>query len=336
MVTMADVARTAGVSTTTVSHVLNGTRPVSPTTVERVEAAIAQTGYSQNTIARALARARTQSLGLAINGLSNPYFSDVIAAVEEEAGRARHVLLLGDTRDDPEHELVIVRALVQRRVDGLLLAPSAGAAELALPYLAKQELPVVLLDRFVEGAPLDQVGAENIEPTAGLVDHLVGLGHRRIALVVGTPGLSTTDERVAGYRQGLSRHGLPMDAALIAPGGSQREAARTAAHQLLDLADPPTAIISANNAMTIGIMRALADRGLRVPDDLALVAFDDFEWADLFAPRLTVVRQPTDELGHRAVQMLLERLEDPSLPPRSVRLPTTFVHRDSCGHHDRS
>jgi LacI family transcriptional regulator len=334
MVTMADVARTAGVSTTTVSHVLNGTRPVSPGTVERVQAAIAQTGYSQNTIARALARARTQSLGLAINGLSNPYFSDVIAAVEEEAGRARHVLLLGDTRDDPEHELVIVRALVERRVDGLLLAPSAGAAQLTLPYLARQELPVVLLDRFVEGVPLDQVGAENAEPTAGLVDHLAGLGHRRIALVVGTPGLSTTDERVAGYRQGLARHGLPADDGLVAPGGSQRDAARAAAHRLLDLPDPPTAIISANNAMTIGIMRALADRGLRVPDDLALVAFDDFEWADLFAPRLTVVRQPTDELGHRAVRMLLERLDDPSLPPRSVRLPTTFVHRDSCGHHD--
>jgi LacI family transcriptional regulator len=333
MVTMEDVARTAGVSTTTVSHVLNGTRPVNPATVERVQAAIAQTGYSQNTIARALARARTQSLGLAINGLSNPYFSDVIAAVEEEAGRAGHTLLLGDTRDDPEHELVIVRALVERRVDGLLLAPSAGAAEHVLPYLARQELPVVLLDRFVAGAPLDQVGAENAAPTAELVDHLVGLGHRRIGMVVGSPGLSTTEERIAGYHEGLARHGVRVDEALVVGGGSPRDAAGAATRTLLDLPEPPTAIISGNNAMTIGIMRALAERGLRVPDDLALVAFDDFEWADLFAPRLTVVRQPTDELGHRAVRLLLERLDDPSLPPRAVRLKTTFVPRDSAGEH---
>jgi LacI family transcriptional regulator len=333
MVTMADVARAADVSTTTVSHVLNGTRPVSPATVERVRAAIAQTGYSQNTIARALARARTQSLGLAINGLSNPYFTDVIAAVEEEAGRANHTLLLGDTHDDPEHELVIVRALVERRVDGLLLAPSPGAAEHALPYLAAQELPVVLLDRLIEGAPLDQIGADNAEPTAELVDHLAALGHTRIGMVVGTAGLSTTDERVAGYRQGLARNGLPVDDALVVGGGSQREASRDAALRLLDLPDPPTAIISGNNAMTIGTMRALSERGLRVPDDIALVAFDDFEWADLFAPRLTVVRQPTAELGQRAVRMLLDRLADRSRPPQTVRLPTTFVHRNSCGHY---
>jgi LacI family transcriptional regulator len=332
MVTMADVARAAEVSTTTVSHVLNGTRPVSPATVERVRAAIAQTGYSQNTIARALARARTQSLGLAINGLSNPYFTDVIAAVEEEAGRANHTLLLGDTHDDPEHELVIVRALVERRVDGLLLAPSPGAAEHALPYLAAQELPVVLLDRLIEGAPLDQIGADNAEPTAGLVDHLAALGHTRIGMVVGTAGLSTTDERVAGYRQGLARNRLPVDDALVVGGGSQRDASRDAALRLLDLPEAPTAIISGNNAMTIGTMRALSERGLRVPDDIALVAFDDFEWADLFAPRLTVVRQPTAELGHRAVRMLLDRLADRSRPPQTVRLPTTFVHRNSCGH----
>jgi LacI family transcriptional regulator len=331
MVTMADVARAADVSTTTVSHVLNGTRPVSPATVERVRAAIAQTGYSQNTIARALARARTQSLGLAINGLSNPYFTDVIAAVEEEASRANHTLLLGDTHDDPEHELVIVRALVERRVDGLLLAPSPGAAEHTLPYLATQELPVVLLDRLIAGAPLDQIGADNAEPTAELVDHLAALGHTRIGMVVGTAGLSTTDERVAGYRQGLARHGLPVDDALIVGGGSQRDAARDAVLGLLDLSDRPTALISGNNAMTIGAMRALKERGLRVPDDIALVAFDDFEWADLFEPRLCVVRQPTAELGHQAVRMLLDRLADGSRPPRTVRLPTTFVHRDSCG-----
>jgi LacI family transcriptional regulator len=327
---MADVARLAGVSVTTVSHVLNGTRPASQRTRDRVLAAIERTGYRPNTIARALARGGTQSLGLAISGLSNPYFMDVVAAVEQAAGRAGHTLLLGDTREDPEHELLIVRALAERQVDGMLLAPTVGAIEHALPYLAAQEVPTVLLDRFVD-VPLDQVGCDNEQPTAGLVEHLLDNGHERIAMAIGIPGLSTTEERVRGYRMALEHAGLGFDPALVAEGGSQRDQAREAMHALLDLADPPTAVVSGNNFMTIGLLRAIAERGLTVPDDIALVAFDDFEWADLFAPRLTVIRQPTTQLGSRAVELLLSRLEDPSRPPRTERLEAMFVHRNSCG-----
>ncbi|MEA2320674.1 MAG: LacI family transcriptional regulator [Solirubrobacteraceae bacterium] len=330
MTTMSDVARLAGVSVTTVSHVVNGTRPASESATRRVLEAIERTGYTHNTVARALARARTQSLGLAISGLSNPYFTDVIAAIEGEAGRAGHTLLLGETRDDPEHELHIVQELVQRRVDGLLLAPSAGASEHALRWLRTQSVPVVLLDRLL-GAGLDEVGSENEEPTAQLVEHLAGLGHRRIAMVAGMPGVTTTEERLRGFRLGLERSGMEHDDALIVAGGSHRDRARVATRALLDRPEPPTAIVSGNNFMTIGVLRTLTERGLRVPDDIALVAFDDFEWADLFAPRLTVIAQPTIELGERAVRLLVSRLEDPTLPPRSVRLGATFVHRDSCG-----
>ena len=330
MATMEDVARVAGVSTTTVSHVLNATRPVSETTTARVMAAIEQTGYSQNTSARALARPRTRSLGLAISGLANPCCTSLIASVEQAATAARQTLLLGDTHDDPEHELEIVRALVERRIDGLLLAPSAGAAEHALPYLAAQSLPVVLIDRFADPL-LDQIGSENVEPTAQLVDHLVSCGHSRIAMVAGAPPLSTTLERHAGYELGLERNGLAFQPELVASGESRREAAAPATRQLLDLDAPPTALISGNNAMTIGVMEALKERGLRVPDDIALVGFDDFEWAEVFAPRLTVIAQPLGELGAEAVALLLSRLEDATLEPRTLRLPATFVHRDSCG-----
>jgi len=328
---MADVARLAGVSVTTVSHVINGTRPASERTTRAVKAAIERTGYSQNVLARALARQRTQSLGLAISGLSNPYFTDVIAAVEAAATSAGHTLLLAETRDDPEQELRVVRTLIERRVDGLLLAPSAGAAELALPYLAVQDTPVVLIDRFVDGVALDQVGSENEEPTRALVAHLIANGHRRIGMVVGIAGLSTTDERVRGYRAALRDAGLEPDDALVAGGGSHADGARTAAARLLDLAEPPTALVSGNNHMTIGVLRALKARGLRVPEDIALVAFDDFEWADLFAPRLTVIAQPTAQLGARGVELLLSRLEEPGLAPRTERLAAGFVHRDSCG-----
>jgi LacI family transcriptional regulator len=335
MVTMGEVARLAGVSVTTVSHVLNGTRRASEATTRRVLDAVERTGYTQNTIARALARASTQSLGLAISGLANPYFSDLIAAVEREAERAGHTLLLGDTREDPEQELRMVQALLERRVDGLLLAPSAGATGRALPYLAAQDVPVVLLDRMPAG-DFDQVGSDNEEPTAHLVEHLAALGHRRIGMIVGRAELTTTVERVRGYRAGLARSGLPVDDALVVDGGSQRDLARAATHALLDLSDPPTALVSGNNFMTIGVMHGLADRGLRVPADIALVTFDDFDWADFFAPRLTAVAQPVGELGRRAVELLLSRIADPSVPSRSVRLPTTFVHRDSCGCHLRA
>lgn len=330
MVTMAEVAKLAGVSITTVSHVINGTRPASEKARRAVMDAIERTGYRPNTLARALARGGTQSLGLAISGLSNPYFMDVVAAVEAAAGRAGHTLLLGDTREDSEHELRIVRTLAERQVDGLLLAPSVGALETTLPWLESAEVPVVLLDRFLDVA-LDQVGCDNEQPTARLVEHLIDIGHTRIAMAIGIRGLSTTEERVRGYRLALENAGLEYDETLVADGGSQRDQAREAMHELLDLDEPPTAVVSGNNFMTIGLLRAISERGLRVPEDLALVAFDDFEWADLFAPRLTVIRQPTAELGARAVELLLGRLEEPSRPVRTERLEATFVHRDSCG-----
>jgi LacI family transcriptional regulator, galactose operon repressor len=330
MTTMAQVAEEAGVSITTVSHVLNGTRRVNEKTMKRVHAAIERTGYTPHSIARALAGARTQSIGLAIGGIVNPSFLNLIAGIEAEAARNGHTLLLGDTHDDPHKELEMVREMVLRRVDGLLLTPSAQAGANALRYLSTQSVPVVLLDRFLP-VGMDQVGTENEEPTAQLVEHLIGLGHRRVGLVAGLEGLSTTDERTNGYRSALQRHGLPVDEALIAQGASQLEPARAAVHRLLNLEDPPTALVSGNNSMTIGVLKGLSERGMSVPSDIALVAFDDFEWSDLLQPRLTVIAQPTTAIGAKAVQLLVSRLDDPNRPPQSVRLQPRFIHRDSCG-----
>jgi len=330
MTTMAEVAREAGVSTTTVSHVINGTRHVNEQTKQRIHAAIDRTGYVPHSIARALAGARTQSIGLAISGISNPYFMGVIAAIESQAARHGHTILLGDTHDEPDKELEMVRELVLRRVDGLLLAPSAGAESQALRYLATQDIPVVLVDRFLP-VEIDQVGTENEEATIQLVEHLIELGHQRIGLIAGLEGLSTTDERIRGHRAALERAGLPVDPALIAHGASQHEPARVEAHRLLDLDDPPTALVAGNNRMTIGALHALRERALRVPDDIALVSFDDFEWSDLFEPRLTVISQPQTAIGAKAVDLLVARLENPDRPVEKIHLKPTFVHRDSCG-----
>lgn len=330
MITMADVARVAGVSVSTVSHVINDTRIVRDETRAAVLAAIERTGYTHNTIARALVTASTRSIGLAIPVITNAYFTDVIHAIETQASTASYTLLLVDPREDPAYELQAVRALRERRVDGIIVAPAADPQRRSLAYLAANSVPTVLVDRLASDE-FDQVGPENEEPTATLTRHLAELGHRRIGMVAGLAGLSTTDERLSGYRLGLTRSDLPYDEALVVDGGSQIEPAREAVHRLLTLPKSPTALVVSNNLMTIGTLRALREAGKRVPDDVALTAFDDFEWADLLTPRLTTMAQPRFDLGTTAVRLLMDRLADPHRPPRTVRLAPQFMHRESCG-----
>ncbi|MEU3659083.1 LacI family DNA-binding transcriptional regulator [Streptomyces sp. NPDC032940] len=335
MATMADVARHAGVSVATVSHVLNDTRPVLAHTRQAVLDAVEELGYTPNTLARSLVTSRTRSLGLAVSAISNPYFTEILQGVEAEALGHGYSLLIADPHDDPGHELEVVRLLHERRVDGMIVAPSAEPGAL-VRYLARHRVPAVFLDRVVDapedgGPRFDQVCAESAGPTAGLVGHLAGLGHRRIGLVAGRPGFSTTRERITGYREGLTAAGLPYDERLVVHGDSGASGGERATAALLSLAAPPTALVTANNAMTIGALRALRDRGLSVPGDLALCCFDDFPWADLFAPRLTAVAQPSKDVGAQAVRLLLERLAAPDRPARTVRLPCAFVHRTSCG-----
>ncbi|MFF7542228.1 LacI family DNA-binding transcriptional regulator [Streptomyces canus] len=355
MPTMADVARSAGVSVATVSHVLNGTRPVLPHTRQAVLDAVDELGYTPNTLARSLVTSRTRSIGLAVSAISNPYFTEILQGVEAGALEHGYSLLIADPHDDPGHECKVVQLLHERRVDGMIVAPSADPREL-VSYLGRHRVPTVFLDRVIDGViegvvggaaagvvggadedpvdgpqRFDQVCAENTGPMARLVAHLAGLGHRRIGLVAGLPGLSTTAERITGYRQGLTTARLPYDDDLVVHGDSASAGAERATATLLSRAAPPTALVTANNAMTIGTLRALRDRGLSVPEDLALCCFDDFAWADLFSPRLTAIAQPSREIGAQAVRVLLERLAAPDRPARTVRLDCTFVHRTSCG-----
>ncbi|WP_095184787.1 LacI family DNA-binding transcriptional regulator [Pseudomonas sp. Irchel 3H9] len=328
MVTMDDVASRAGVSTSTVSHVLNGTRKVSPATVQAVQRAIQALGYIPNTLARSLARSSTNTLGVAISALSNHYFSETVHAIETECAKHGYMMLFVDTHDDPEQELRVVTALHHRRVDGIVLAPSNGS--MALAYLQANEIPAVLVDRMMS-EHFDQVGVENAQPTQALIEHLIAHGHRRIGFIAGRAGFSTTDERVAGYKAALQAAGLVFDPQLLVDGGSNTEPARQATVQLLGLAAPPTAIMAGNNLMTLGAMQALREAQIDVPGQMALVGFDDFDWADLFVPRLSLIAQPVKALGARAVELLLQRMAAPGAPPQSVRLAPTLQLRNSCG-----
>ncbi len=329
MVTMSEVARRAGVSMTTVSHVLNDTRPVSLPLREAVLQAVLETRYVPNSLARSLRTSRTHTVGLVMPAISNPYLGSLVRSLQAEAEQHGYRLLVTDTHDDPMHEERAVRDLCERQVDGVLLAPSPRPAG-ALRHLGDRAVPVTLIDRLVEG-PYDKVGTENIASTAELTAHLAAHGHDQIAMVAGLAGLVTSAERLEGYRRGLSEAGLPGQERLIVDGGSHDVRAHAAVLELFAAPDPPTALVVGNNHMMIGAVRALRELGLQAPRDVALVGFDDFEWADLFSPRLTTMAQPDAAIGREAVRLLLSRIADRDQAPRTVRLEPSIVLRDSCG-----
>lgn len=328
-VSMAHVAEIAGVSVTTVSHVVNRTRAVAPETERAVLAAMAETGYVPDDVVRSLRTTGTRTIGLAMSAMSNMYFGDLVHSIERSLARAGYSLLLTDTHDEVVDELRAVADLLTRRVDAILLAPSADPSK-ALSHARRQGVPVVLLDRGWS-AEVDQITAESVESTALLVDHLVSCGHTRIAMISGKPGLGTTTDRIRGYREGLQRNQVPFHGELLVTGESTEEGAEAALSKLLALTPRPSAVVVGNNLMTLGVLRAARDAGVSVPSDLALASFDDFPWADFFRPGLTAIAQPTKAMGEEAAQMVLSRLADPTLPPRRVIMRPTFVHRESCG-----
>lgn len=330
MVTMDEVALRAGVSPSTVSHVLNGTRHVNPETRSRVEKAVAELGYRRNTAARTLAGGSSHTIGLAISGLTNPYFGPLLHAIERRVSESGYVLVLGDTHDHSDMEQRVVDSLLDRRVDGMIVAPSAGFAQGTAPRIAAAETPLVLIDRGVE-LDCDQVIPENTASAQQLTAHLIDHGHERIAAIVGLAGLDSTADRVAGYRAALEQAGLPLDESLIVAGDSNTETSERATADLLNRSDPPTAMVTLNNAMTIGSLRAVQKSGRAIPDDLALAAYDDFEWSDLFEPGLTAVAQDVARMGREAVDLLLRRISGDDAPFERRVIDTTFRRRTSCG-----
>lgn len=323
---MADVAALAGVSTSTVSHVLNRTRAVDPRTRARVENAVRLTGYRPNHVARSLATSSSRTIGLAMSMLGRDnYFAEFAHAVETSARRAGYTLTYADTHDEADTEKLVLTQFLSQRIDGMIWASSGSPAVAVGPAVA-----TVLVDRLRD-EPHDQVGPENVEATATLTAHLAGHGHRRVALVAGMAGWNTTAERIAGFRRTVAERDLDPDPALIVHGDSQAEPARQAVHVLFALDNPPTALVSANNAMTFGVLRALRELGLSAPHDVALVCYDDFDWADLVTPGPTAMRQQIDAMGRRAVTMLVDRLKHPERPYLIERLPPVFRIRESCG-----
>lgn len=328
MITMTDVAQLAGVSLSTVSHVINRTRAVSPATRAAVLDAIERTGYVDYRLEAAAARAK--AIGAVVPSAASPHFGELIEGMSAEAFRRGVDLLLMTTGEDSDLEYRAVDALATRRVDGLILIPTKGWQLRTRKLLLHRELPVVLVDRL-DDDHFDQVGCENTSATEALVSHLVSAGHSRIGFIRGLAGLSTSHEREQGYRRAFSRHGLLIDEQYIVDGLSSISGGRLAAERLLMMENPPTAVFCANNNMTMGALATFRHLKVRIGRDLALAAFDDLEWSDIVRPGITSMAQPFHAMGSRSLQMILDRLDQPTLPPRTVRLPPSFEHRESCG-----
>lgn len=331
-VTMTTVAKEAGVSVSTVSHVVNGTRPVAPDTKKRVLEAMDKVGFTHRPVARSLAAGDTTTIGVAMPFLASIYGQELVAGIEEEALRHGMQLLFADTRDDPEREGRVVASLLAHHVTGMIIMPSPGWTDTALRLLNEHDTPFVVVDRHQE-LDVDQVCVENEQATVAIVDHLLQIGHTRVGIINGLEGLPTTNERRDGYLLAHKRRGVPVRQHLMVDGGSTEQDGRKAMQRLLMLPaeERPTGVFVANDAMSIGAVRACKQAGLRIPDDMAMVCFDEFPWGDLLDPHLTTIAQPCYALGARAVQLLLKRLENNNAPGKTIRLAGEISHGNSCG-----
>jgi LacI family transcriptional regulator len=333
MATVRDVARAAGVSTATVSATINKTAYVSPQLQARVHEAIAKLGYHPDGIARSLKKRSTQTLGLLISDITNAFFTAVIRGIEDATNARGYAMILCSTDEDLERERAYLHLLRSRRVDGLIMAPAGDAGDYDDAF-TKENAPVVFLDRKISAVPVDTVLVDNQEGTRKAIEYLAGLGHRRIGFIAGRPHLSTTWERVQGYRQALDEAAIAVHPELITCitcGHRGVEGGYKAGVDLLQSQQRPTAVFAASNSLAIGLMRAVVACRLRCPEDVSVACFDDFEWAAVFHPRLTTVAQPAYDMGATAAALLFGRLDGSrSGAPHEAVLQSVFTIRDSC------
>lgn len=334
--TIRDVAEAAGVSIATVSAVLNNSARVSPAREARVRRAVAELGYAPQRSARSLRQGKTLMPSLIVSDIANPFFASVAGIIEREADRRGYALLLSNTGDDEAKELRYLQHARGHNVDGLILVITGPQEHYTAEWRERIGVPAVLVDRDLPALDLECVATDNRLASALAVRHLLALGHRRIGAVLGPDHLSPAAERSEGFFAAIAESDADRDPALFRHADFHSPDAYDKCQALLALPDRPTAIFVANNLMAIGAMRAVAESGLRCPEDLSVVAIDDFEWSTAFYPRLTTVSQPIEAIGRRAVERLMNLLDggEPTQPRKELLRPELIV-RDSCAQPPR-
>ncbi len=325
--TIKDVAARAGVATATVSRYLNGSRVRE---ARRIDEAIEALAFRPNQLARSLKSGSTRTIGVLVPDISNPFFADVVKGVESVMRAGEYSLLLCNTDENVDRERAVVNILLQKQVDGILMAPAAEWSDAPLMLRARR-VPVVLIDRRIEAEEFDVVLVDNVNGAAQAAEYLVSLGHTRIAMISGPLDTTPGRERYEGFGEGLHARGLELDERYLQVADFREDGGYQAALRLLAVRPAPTALFVSNNLMSIGALRAMHNLGIRIPHEMSFVGFDDLALAELTHPPLTVVSRASTEQGVLAMRLLKFRMENTGeAAPRKIVLETRLTVRGSC------
>jgi LacI family transcriptional regulator len=329
--TINDVAKLAGVSTTTVSHFINGTRYVSDDLRERVENAIAELEYHPNSMARGLRRGESKTIGLIVPDNSNPFFAEILRSIENIGYANGYSVILCNSDSDIDKEVAYTDLLFAKQVDGIVFITTNNSCE-HLQQLSNVGIPIIVIDRDIPLIGTDVLLVDNFQGGYVATQYLIELGHRRIACITGPSRLTPSAERVNGYRKALADAGITENPDLIVMGDFQFQGGETGIAQLLTLREPPTAVFACNDLMALGVMRGLRKAKLSVPRDISLIGFDDISLTSVVSPALTSVAQPIQEISRLAIELLINRIQkkDSECEEKRIVLPTQLVIRESC------
>ncbi len=325
-----DVAEYVGVSPATVSRVLNGYPYIRSEVRDKVLDAVVALGYKRNRVAQRLRASRSLLIGVLVSDITNPFLSTIVATVEAAFFERGYSVLMSNTGGNPDKEAEYLAIMENEQTAGLVIVPTIEDVS-RITELAAERMPIIVVDRRMPHARVDCVLSDNIGGARSAVEYLIGLGHRQIGHMGGPRHLTSGRERLQGYLDAMQSAGLPVNEDWIRFGNHQYESGYQNTLDLLDSHPELTALFCENNMMSLGALTALRNHGIRVPDQMAVIGFDDAPWAALLNPSLTVVAQPTAQIGERAAALLLERMEQPTLDARTEVLPTSLIVRESVG-----
>lgn len=331
MATIKDVAQMAGVAISTASAALNRSAPVSDEVIAKVEAAVREIGYVPHGGARSLRMGRSRLIGLILPDITNPHFAKVAKVVESACLSAGYMVAVYSTSEDHDRERQILTMMRMQRVEGLIIIPTRSDAEHGARVIDQIHVPTILLDSFIEGLPYDVIKLDNIAAGRIATEHLIGLGHTRIAVTVGRDNIVTGEHRLQGYRQALAAHGLSVEQDLLLDGRFDQTLAHDSTMARMQQPHPPTAIFALSNMMTLGVLNALHELGLAVPRDVSVIGIDDFDFANIMNPPPTVVAAPVLEMAQTAISALLTEIahKQPPTGAQTVFSPHLII-RKSC------
>ena len=327
-ITVHDVAKQAGVSTATVSRVINNNDTVSHELKTRVQEVINELGYRPNRAAHHLRSGKVKRVGVLFADIRNPFFTSVLAGIENYLHQADYALILGNSNEDPKIERMQLQAFLDEGVAGIILSSVTNSGT-QYQQVLEAGIPILAIDRVPENLKVDTISIDNIKAAQQAAQHLIDLGHEHIAFIGGPEHISTARLRKKGYLQALQEH--PNIRPIIELGDFRQAGGYQATLNMLSAHKDISAILVANNLMTLGALQAINEKKIQIPEQIALVGFDDMPWATSLQPPLTVVAQPTYDMGKIAARLLLDRIHNPDSPIQQVTLETQLIVRESCG-----